>query len=636
MANNSIFELADKFGHTSPFTKDIGSPFGGNSIFNRQREAEEQVQRAAKRAAEKSNLQKKMPPQIPKDVVNGKNGRVRFDAPQVTDLYGIAVNIYICFYGYGFQDLFVRCIDNNLTYNNRHDPREPIVRSKEIRDWLVVQSKQLQDKLKADNVFTQFQQLKTEKQKYDFLHTQYDKLEQKFYQDLVDKQCIYFHTVLNRDGYSHKAEGPDKEIYDVSFYIEGQYIIDETDVKSLMVENSGKNLNNTLFFVRMELFDGAPHNSQMKGIKTGKPTSGDNSMIISSLHLLSTHFTHELIAHPFWGRGDNGGAHLPPNWNLHKEKYGTTPSIRLTDYDPYKEGLDSNRGIIVGLPDNLKIKVPDYGIVNRLDQDKRKVLSSDIPFVSMENNTNIEANKLIWQKASDGRYYAWIGDATNTFFAYDKNGQSDTPFLEQQQYTDKGNSAKPTTSKVDGSKMIKLLSLIFLIFTSIFAGACNPCTCRKAEEVTYAKYRQCILSSSDSICSFRAENGLTFDCAHRYTRAYIAKQLGKPFRIYIRDKEIPHNSPPTYYEDWLYPSYLEKSPNQRSWIGSLLVIRFELKKDKMMRFKKSPCPGKDCHQYFDTSAQDDDGDWVNFINSDSFDIKYPYILRNEGGFWYWY
>ena len=131
----------------------------------------------------------------------------------------------------------------------------------------------------------------------------------------------------------------------------------------------------------------------------------------------------------------------------------------------------------------------------------------------------------------------------------------------------------------------------------------------------------------DSICGY----DLTFDCKHRYTKRYIRKHLGKPIRICITDYAPDFKFQDTYllkYEEWLYPAGIEYHPNEKPFIGEILILRFEPHRPVLRRVHN--CPSKFCHEYSIISGADEiHTDAILLLNSDSFDLKYPYILKNE-------
>ena len=176
-------------------------------------------------------------------------------------------------------------------------------------------------------------------------------------------------------------------------------------------------------------------------------------------------------------------------------------------------------------------------------------------------------------------------------------------------------------------------------------NSCKISECRKAEEAMYSKYRYAL--ANDSIRNDSNRNEiirsktwyLNFDCKHHYTKKYIRKHLGKPFRIYINDENDTtpdiRDYKPFHYEDWLYPAYFEYHPNEKPFIGALLVLRFEHNKSIML---EDDCPRHDeysCREYKVIDDPEKDVNWIfHLINTDSFDLKCPYILRNEEKF-YW-
>ena len=196
----------------------------------------------------------------------------------------------------------------------------------------------------------------------------------------------------------------------------------------------------------------------------------------------------------------------------------------------------------------------------------------------------------------------------------------------------------------------KVLSVLLLIFSTIIGlNSCKTSDCLKAEESRFAQYLYVITNdsatTSDSTKIIRTtdENGkpytvfrnnagqdLTFDCKRRYTKKYIRKQLGKPLRIYISDKEQRQykywrNS---VYEEWIYPLNIEYHPNKKPFICKILVLRFEGSSNKLRR--QGNCPELKCHDYSFYGGGEGCYDLIfGIINSDSFDIKYPYILKNE-------
>lgn len=211
-----------------------------------------------------------------------------------------------------------------------------------------------------------------------------------------------------------------------------------------------------------------------------------------------------------------------------------------------------------------------------------------------------------------------------------RQGYGATPLIQLVGYTpamDWSNhcsSAKWLLSKLNGERreISRLRYPMFFLWIALFVmSGCKISECRKAEEAMYAKYRYSI--ANDSLSDMGSE--LSFDCKHRYTRKYIRKHLGKPLRIYIHDD---HSMGTDLYEEWIYISRQQKYPNEKPWIGSLLVLSFYINKPGMIE-QGHGCPEPNCHLYSTMSFSDDI--YTNLIlrfNSDSFDIKYPYIIKN--------
>jgi hypothetical protein len=169
-----------------------------------------------------------------------------------------------------------------------------------------------------------------------------------------------------------------------------------------------------------------------------------------------------------------------------------------------------------------------------------------------------------------------------------------------------------------------LISIFLLLGTFFSIPSCKISDCRKAEEAVYAQYRQAMVTDS----SFDFTN-MRFDCKGRsYSKKYLLKHLGKPFRIYIKDKGAANEM---LYEDWIYIVKKLKYTNEKPWIASLLVLKLDLGSSKLIDY---PGCNAGCTDYRILNAANDIYTHAIFrVNSDSFDIKYPYIIKNEQRFY---
>jgi hypothetical protein len=526
---------------------------------------------------------------LPTEFDRGKDGRILFENGR------IIVVLHICFYGGGFDALF-----DALRRAKEADLIKPD--DKDLHSWLNSKRTAIDADIEGDKL------CEPKDKRPNLLKVS----KQNFTTDLVQYQANFIARMLNE--FTHTAYGPDNGEYPVHFEIHGNYYAEDT-TKSLMHGNvkmvDGKRVpaNNALLFLRLEAIDmGGPHNSIMGNLTADKRETCDNSIMTSTLHLSTTALVHEVIVHPFWGRGKFiGQEHLDPDWVNNPIGYPTIPSIRFVDYDPPR-----TEATIKNLPENLKIQG-----TNRLDKSKRKVLPPDILLADAPNMP------IKWNKITNS---AWVGDATNTFFDFQKSSLNITQYT----YKDKQepHELKSGNYKPDGSNgKIRLLWLICIV---LFATSLSACLGFKQQQIQ----KKC-LHREDSLCANyrnRVKNGdfdfyykkdLALGCQASYTKKEIEKKLGKPFRIHKGKTGYEYNGIET--EDWIYVRR-QSLEEGRKLITAVYIFPFSMETNRTYTPGKG---GKFEATFFATMGGCDPDDFFNFWNQDSLDIKIPYIFRDK-------
>jgi hypothetical protein len=206
-------------------------------------------------------------------------------------------------------------------------------------------------------------------------------------------QALYLEAAMNE--ICHATIGPDGKNYRVRYTVSALYEDSDFNVKQQMDNNKykGAMYDDRLGFIRVSLhYKGSPYNDDKPNNNAGNSRGIGNSVFVGKHHLSTTSLTHEIIAHFFFGRGNdnNPKSHLD-TWAENPLPSGP-PSIRMI---AVKENP-----VIVGCP---AIYCNTNGSFNK---ESRIVLAED----------KIQLTKEQW----GNKIYIKHGDPTNTFF--EENG----------------------------------------------------------------------------------------------------------------------------------------------------------------------------------------------------------------------